>query len=60
MKAADPAQWDLLTEKGIYCYDCMNSMESFDETSLPPKEHFFNKLAGEHISEEQYEHAENV
>ena len=52
--------FDLLTKKGIYCYDYMNSMERIDETSLPLKEHFFNKLAGERISEEQYEYAENV
>ena len=25
----------------------MNSMEQFDETSLPSKEHCFNQLAGE-------------
>ena len=57
---AYPEQWDLLSKKGICCYDYMNSMERFDETSLPSKEHVFNKLAGEHISEEQYEHAEDI
>ena len=46
--------------RGIYLYVYMNSMEWFDETSLPPKGHFFNKLAGDHISEQQYEHTENV
>ena len=29
-KKKKKAQWDLLTEKGIYCYDYMNSMERFD------------------------------
>ena len=43
LKAAYPAEEDLLTELGIYCYDYMNSMEQFDETSLPHKEHFFIK-----------------
>ena len=60
LMAAHPEQWDLQSKKGIYCYDYMNSVELFDETSLSSNEHIFNKLAGEHISEEQYEHAENV
>ena len=60
LKAAYPTQWNLLAKKGVYCYDYMGSMERFDETSLPRNEHFFNKLAGEHISEKQYQHAENV
>ena len=37
----------------------MSSMERFDETSLAREEHFFNKLAGEHIPEKQYEYADN-
>ena len=40
LKTAYPTQWGLLTKKGIYGYDYMNSMERFDETSLPHKEHF--------------------
>ena len=38
----------------------MNSMERFDETSLPSKEHFFNKLYDKHVSKEQYEYAEDL
>ena len=45
----NPTQWSFSTKKGIYCYDYINSMERFDETSLPHKAHFFNKLAGEDI-----------
>ena len=53
LKTAFPMHWKLLSKKGIYCYDYMNSMERFDETSLPSKEHF---LIGRMISmyEEQY------
>ena len=40
LNAAYPEYWKLLSRKGIYCYDYMNSMERFDETSLPSKEHF--------------------
>ena len=35
----------------------MDSMERFDETSLPSKEHFFNRLYDKHVSEEQYMYA---
>ena len=38
----------------------MNSMERFDETSLPSKEHFINKLYDKHVLKEQYEYAEYV
>ena len=41
LKAAYPEHWNLLFKKGIYCYDYMNSMGRFDETSLPSKGHFF-------------------
>ena len=47
----------LLSKKGIYCYDYMNSMERFAETALPSKEHFFNRLYDQHVSEEQYKYA---
>ena len=38
----------------------MNSMEWFDETCLPSKEHFFNKLYDKHVSKEQYEYDQDV
>ena len=38
LKADYPEYWKLLSKKGIYCYDYMNSKEWFDETSLPSKE----------------------
>ena len=33
---------DLLTDKGIYPYDYMDSFERFEETSLPSKEKFYS------------------
>ena len=60
LKAAYPLHWKLLSKKGIYCYDYMDSMERFDETSLPSKEHFFNRLYDKHVSEEQYTYARRV
>ena len=60
LKAAYPLHWKLLSKKGIYCFDYMDSMERFDETSLPFKEHFFNRLYDKHVSEEQYTYARRV
>ena len=48
---------DLLSRKGVYPYDFMESFEKFEE-SLPEKDaFFFSKLNGCGISDEDYEHA---
>ena len=61
LKAAYPLHWKLLSKKGIYCYDYMDSMERFDElNSLPSNEHFFNRLYDKHVSEEQHTYASRV
>jgi len=51
---------DLLYKKGIYPYEYMDSRERFDETRLPDKEKFYSKLNDEHITDEEYEHAQAV
>ncbi len=51
---------DLLTQKGIYPYDYMDSFERFNETQIPSKENFYNKLNNSHIPDKDYEHAQNV
>ena len=50
----------LLLRKGVYPYEYMNFWEKFDETSLPDKTDFYNKLNSEDISDYDYEHAKNV
>ena len=50
---------ELMTRKGVYPYDWMDSFEKF-ECSLPSKDKFFSKLYEEHISDEDYEHAQKV
>ena len=50
----------LLTKKGIYPYEYMNSPEKLKETQLPPKEAFYSRLNGEGISDENYTHARKV
>lgn len=53
-------QLKLLEKKGVFCYDYVDSVEKLSETSMPPKESFYNHLNESHISDEDYAHAENV
>ena len=46
--------FELLTRKGIYPYSYMNSFDKFKETSLPPKESFYNDLSRKHISDKDF------
>ena len=38
----------------------MDSWAKFSETSLPKKEEFYSKLNDEHITEDEYKHAQTV
>jgi len=49
----------LMVRKGVYPYDYMDSFKKFKE-KLPPKEEFYSILNDEHISDEDYKHAQNV
>ena len=51
---------DLLYKKGMYPYEYMDSRERFRETRLPDKEKFYSKLNDEHITDEEYAHAQAV
>ena len=50
---------DLMAKKGVYPYDYMDSFKKFKE-QLPSKEEFYSILNDEHISDEDYQHAQNV
>ena len=51
---------NLLTRKGIYPYEYINSSEKLKETQLPPKEAFYSRLNDEGIRDENYEHRQKV
>ena len=51
---------DLLYKKGIYPYKYMDTWERFTKTRLPVKENFYSKLNDEHITDEEYAHAQAV
>ena len=50
----------LLTQKGVYPYSYIKNFKVFEETTLPPKDAFYNDLTEEAISNEDYQHAEKV
>ena len=50
----------LLSRKGAYPYEYLDSEEKFNETELPDKESFHGELNKEGITDEDYVHAQKV
>ena len=50
----------LMTKKGVYPYDYMNSFEKFEDSGLPKKEDFFSIMNNENITDKEYQHAQTV
>ena len=53
-------QYDLLTRKGVYPYEYVNSWDRFKESQLPPIDAFYSNLNMSSISEDDYQHAQGV
>ena len=53
-------KFDLVTRKGVYPYEYMDSFERFDKTCLPPQEAFYSSLSDEGITDDDYKHAQEV
>ena len=53
-------QLELLKRTGVYPYDYVDHLERLSETQLLPKETFYSKLNDEHLSDEDYVHAQKV
>jgi hypothetical protein len=51
---------ELLFAKGVFPYEYFNSLDKFDETSLPPKDAFYSNLTMESISDDDYLRAQNI
>ncbi|XP_071579074.1 uncharacterized protein [Temnothorax nylanderi] len=51
---------DLLTRKGVFPYEYVDSADKLRETELPPREIVYSSLTDETASESDYEHATRV
>ena len=47
----------LMSQKGVYPYDYMDSFEKFDQTELPTKDQFYSVLNDQHITNDEYDNA---
>ena len=56
----DAEDFDLLTRKGVFPYEYIDSVDKLDETSLPSREMFYSSLTDETTSDDDYQHATNV
>ncbi|XP_055308704.1 uncharacterized protein LOC129572714 [Sitodiplosis mosellana] len=54
------SEFQLLTKKGVYPYVYIDSWDKLNETQLPAKELFYDDLNDCEITDEQYNHAQNV
>ena len=50
----------LMSQKGVYPYDFMDSFEKFYQTELPTKDQFYSILNDQHITYDEYNHAKKV
>ncbi|XP_025271320.1 uncharacterized protein LOC112639960 [Camponotus floridanus] len=50
----------LLTRKGVFPYEYVDSVERLRATRLPPRESFYSSLTGDIVSESDYAHATRV
>lgn len=53
-------KFKLLTRKGVYPYDYVDSFPKLDETNLPDKSKFYNTLTNSDITDEDYARAKDV
>ena len=51
---------DLVTRKGVFPYDYVDSWNKLNETKLPPIDDFYSILTASTISNEDYEHAQHM
>ena len=59
-KAFKGRRLDLMSQKGVYPYDFMDSFEKFNQKELPHKDQFYSILNDQHITDDEYDHAKKV
>ena len=51
-------QYGLLTRKGVYPYEYINSWDRFEETQLPPVSALYSNLNMSSINKDDYQHTQ--
>ena len=59
-KAFKGKRLNLMSQKGVYPYDFMDSFEKLNQMELPTKDQFYSILNDQHITEDEYDHAKKV
>ena len=59
-KAFKGKRLNLMSQIGVYPYDFMDSFEKFNQTELPNKDQFYSILNDQHITDDEYDHANKV
>jgi len=52
--------YDFLFQKGVFCYNYLTDRSKFADTTLPPKQEFYNQLIDEAISDTDYDRAHRI
>ena len=50
----------MIIRKGLFCYDYWDYPQKACETKLLPREAFYSHLKKEHVTEEDYQHAQKM
>lgn len=53
----DEELFELLTQKGVFPYEYIKTIDDLQKTSLPKKEYFYDRVKASHVSNEAYERA---
>ena len=53
-------KFSLMIRKGVYPQEYMDTWRKFEETSLPPKDASYSRIKMKGISDQDYEHAQQV
>ena len=56
----DAVKFTLMRRKGNFPYDWFDSLDKLKEIQLPPKEAFYSILTDSHITDEDYQHSQDV
>jgi len=60
IKKTFPNNFELITRKGVFPYEYLDSIEKLSEKSLPNQSVFFNHMTNKNCSDADYKHAQNV